>query len=340
MDYRQAQEGVSAPEGMDAQQATDFLALLMSGELTVARGAGLLVSLAERGETSTELAAFVRGLLDRAIRVEGPLTCCDVCGTGGSGRTRFNISTTSAFVLASVGIPVAKHGNRGSRRPNGSFDLLEALDIPIDLSASALWQLLAETNLCFLFARTMHPAVGAVVPYRKAAAGRTIFNLAGPLANPVSLSHQVIGTIDGRTREVVAGALEVLGARNSLVVTGEPGVDEFSITGSTDFIRLSGGGRQVGRLMPEAAVDRDCDALPGGDAMTNAQTFMRLLNGEEIGLLKRLLCVSAGSVIDLWEGREPVLHGEGYARAKEALESGRALDKYNSYKRLASSLSR
>jgi len=322
MDLKTAREAVTGP-GMVPDEAEAFLELLMSGDLAEDEGAGLLVALAERGETATELAAFVRGLRARAVRVPGPERVLDVCGTGGSGLARFNVSTTAAFVLAAAGIPVAKHGNRGSRRPNGSFDLLDELGVPFSLQPEDLGRLLDETGVCFLFARAVHPAVAAVVPMRKAAGRRTIFNLAGPLANPLGVSHQIIGACDAATAGVLAGALAQLGVSRALVVCGEPGIDECSVTGATRWWLLDGDARREGRFPPPAA-HRGVDyaALPGGDAAENAAHFRRLLTGDETGPLHAMLCRNAGLAIDLWEGREPDPAGEGAARAAKLLADG------------------
>ncbi|MFW5752672.1 MAG: anthranilate phosphoribosyltransferase, partial [Planctomycetota bacterium] len=148
--FQAALELAAASEGMDADQVDEFLELLIDGRLSDARGAELLVTLAERGETPREVAAFVRNLRQRSIKVSVDRPCFDVVGTGGSKLSRFNISTTAAFALAAAGVPVAKHGNRGSRRPNGSFDLLERLGIPIEVPDAVLTQLQRELGLCFI----------------------------------------------------------------------------------------------------------------------------------------------------------------------------------------------
>src|SRR5690606_16541501 len=131
-----------------------------------------------------------------------------------------------AFILAAGGVAVAKHGNRGSSRSNGSFDLLDALEIPYLHNPEALVRLQRECRLCFLFARAVHPAVAAVAPYRKGAGRRTIFNLAGPLANPARPGQQIIGVINERSGRVIAEALRLLGVRRACVVWGGPGIDE------------------------------------------------------------------------------------------------------------------
>ena len=162
IDYKTALQLAQKSGGMDDAEVNDFLELLMSASLSEADGATLLVQLAERGETGAEVAAFVKGLRAHAVPCHFHSPALDVCGTGGSGLTRYNISTTVAFICAAAGIPVAKHGNRGSQKPNGSFDLLDELAIPFTFNGEQLAHIIKESNVCFLFARLMHPAVGAV----------------------------------------------------------------------------------------------------------------------------------------------------------------------------------
>ena len=337
MDLAAAREAVAAP--MTDAQAVAVIELLLSGSLSDADGAGLLVTWAERGETGSEVAAVVRALQERAVRVavaDGGV--CDVCGTGGSGVERFNISTTVSFVLAALGIPVAKHGNRGSRRPNGSFDLLEALGIPIDLGPEALAQLHRETGLCFLFARSHHPAVGKAVPYRKAAGRRTIFNLSGPLANPSTVARQLVGTTTAELAAVLADALQRLAVPAALVVWGEPGIDEISVTGRTDWLRVSPAGIEPGAFTEPLHPGLDHADLPHGDASENVETFTRLLQGDEQGPLLDMLCINAGAAIDLWRDRAPAYVGEGAAEARAVIASGAAWERFCQHRDLAQQL--
>ena len=332
-----ARDLVRRHHGMDTDQATAFLDLLMAGTLPPAEGGELLVALAERGETPTELAALVSGLLARAALMAPAPRCLDVCGTGGSGLTRFNVSTTAAFILAAAGIPVAKHGNRGSQRVNGSFDLLDQLGVTYALPAAALARLLAETGVCFLFARAVHPAVATVAPYRKAAGRRTVFNLAGPLANPCRPVRQVIGVTNAASALLVAGALERLGSERACVVWGEPGIDEFSVTGDSTWLQVGGGSTRRGTL---PALHRDLchEELPGGDANENALIFQRLLVGDERGPLRDMVALNAGVAIDLWHDRAPDLGGPGYRQALSLLASGAVQQRFVQHVELARTL--
>ncbi len=324
---------------MDREQTTLILDLLLSGTLEENDGGTLLRTWAARGETGGELAATVRYLQKQAIRVPVKVPCFDLCGTGGSGLTRFNVSTTVAFVVAAAGIPVAKHGNRGSRKPNGSFDLLEALEIPFDLSPENEARLVEETGVCFIFARTHHPVVGRAVPYRKAAGGRSIFNLAGPLANPVHISRQIIGTIDESTAKVVAAALSELETDGALVVFGEPGIDEISVTGNTGYLLVDRQGIKSGTLSTPPHPGLAYASLPGGTAQENAPHFLALLRGEEQGPLYSMVCENAGAAIDLWRGEPPRLGGKGSEEARSLLASGAVRDVFEKHRALARKLS-
>ncbi len=339
MDPALAADRVAAPGGMNAADTAALIDLLMSGGVAVDVGAALLTRWAERGETGEELAAVVRTLLARATTLPLDAACLDLCGTGGSGLARFNVSTTAAFVLAAAGVPVAKHGNRGTRRPDGSFDLLDALGIPFALSGEQHARLRAETGVCFLFARAMHPAVAAVAPMRKAAGRRTVFNLAGPLANPCRPRRQLIGVIDERTARVVASALVALGSERACVVWGAPGIDEFSITGPSRFLLIDAAGVREGELAPLHPGLTHAD-LPSGEATQNAVLFQRLLAGEERGPLADLVALNAGAAIDLWQGRAISADGEGFQRASDALRSGSALRAFEAHRRLAQALAK
>lgn len=338
LSFPEALQLVQTPFGMTSDEVRAVLTLLSAATLPVEDGARLLQAWAARGETGSELSTTVLFLKQHAVTVPVAQACFDLCGTGGSALNRYNISTTVAFVAAAAGVPVAKHGNRGSKRPNGSFDLLDELGIPFDLPPRVSAQLQSETGVCFLFARTHHPEVGKVAPYRKAAGVRTIFNLAGPLSNPANVRHQLIGTIDEATARVVAEALDTLASPGSLVVWGTPGIDEVSITGPTAFLWIRGGTIESGRLEPTGHGQVRYEDLPAGDAPENARTFFKLLSGAERGPLLDMLVENAGAAIDLWNGRRPSLGGLGAQEARALIHGGAALGKFEEHRDLAQRL--
>lgn len=318
-----ARAAVARPGGMTADETRSLFALLMGGNLPVGEGAQLLESWSARGETAAELVAVVQELLGRALRPSTTVRCLDVVGTGGSGLDRYNVSTTAAFVAAAAGVPVAKHGNKGSQRPNGSFDLLEALGVPYQLPVAALERLLARTGICFLFARSMHPAMAAVAPMRRLCPRRTIFNLAGPLANPWRPVRQLTGCARTHYGAVMAATLSGLGMERAAVVVGHPGIDEISVTGPTELWEVDRSG--IRHRIEAGCVRPDCDyaALPGGDGVANAVVFRRLLTGDETGPLRDMVAVNAGVVLDLWRDRA-LGSAEGLAEARELIATGAA----------------
>jgi anthranilate phosphoribosyltransferase len=325
---------VDRPGGMSSAETRDCLALLMSGALSVEAGAGLLEAWATRGETAAELLTVVEVLLSRAVVPRQPQRCFDIVGTGGSGLTRYNVSTTSAFALAAVGVPVAKHGNKGSTRPNGAFDLLEALDIPIGLPPAAQERLLRETGVCFLFARSLHPAMAAVAPMRKRCPRRTVFNLAGPLANPWRPCRQVIGCSRTHTAEVVAAAVAHLGLERALVVVGHPGIDEISVLGPTERWHIQGG------AVHKDLVDgpsHDPNDLPGGDAPENATLFLELIRGQRRGVLLDMVVANAGTAWNLWHDRS-LDDPHGSVAIRQAFADGAVAHVYDAHRRLAAEL--
>ena len=330
-----ARTWIEQPGGMTDTQVTQILELLLDGEVDPHDGASLLSRWTARGETSSELAALVNLLLKRAVRIPITTPSMDLCGTGGSELTRFNVSTTVAFVLATAGVPVTKHGNRGSRRPNGSFDLLDALGVPFQLTPSQIAQIFAETGLCFLFARAIHPTVAKVAPLRKLVNGRTIFNLAGPLANPCRPTHQVVGVTSEATAHVVAGALTLLGIQRGLVVRGHPGLDEVSITGPTHLWEVSGGHTHHRIVEHFHHHGLDHTALPGGDAPENALIFHRLLQGKETGPLQDMVVANAALALDCWRGNSHPGSDLAIGEVRDLLASGVVKATYERHRRIS-----
>ncbi|MCX8039945.1 MAG: anthranilate phosphoribosyltransferase [Planctomycetota bacterium] len=338
-DWQELLAAAAAPQGLSAPQMAQALEELFAGRCPVEQGAEFLVRLRQRGETAVELSTLVEALFARARPLElGELAVCDIVGTGGSGRARFNVSTTASVVVAACGVPVAKHGNRGSRRPNGSFDLLAALEVPLELPAGAHRELLAACNLCFVFARQFHPAMAAVAPLRRLAGERvsgTIFNLAGPLANPARPRAQLLGTASERHLQLIAETLWRRRQHGSLVVWSPPDLDEVTLAGPCEARLIAPGGPQARRLAPPAPPLPD-SALAGGDAAENAALFQRILAGEPLPLAE-MVAVNAGIALALWRGLPPEDAG-CRAEAREALRSGRAGELFARYRALAQQL--
>lgn len=327
---------VRAGQDLPADEAGALCELLLEAGLTAHEGAEILVALADKGETADEVFGFARALLGRAAAVPFTGDTVDTCGTGGSGLVRFNTSTAAAFVAAAAGVCVAKHGNRGSRVPNGSFDLLSALGIPIELDGPRVAECLERTGLGFLLAPLFHPVMKQVVPARKLAARRTIFNLAAPLCNPTHPARQVVGAATERDARTVARCLELLGRRAFCCVTGHPGLDEVSISGVSQLFGATGVPVEV---LEPSALDLPpirYEALPGGDASVNAPLFLELVQGRAHEGIEQLVALSSALLLRT-AGAVPSL-GEGMRVARELLRSGEARGKLEHYRRVAREL--
>ena len=311
-------------EDLGEDEAAEVMAALMRGEGEVAQVAGLLVALAAKGEAPSEIAGFVRAMLEAAepIEVDGPLV--DTCGTGGDRSGTFNISTVAALVVAAAGQPVAKHGNRAASSTCGSADLLEAFGLDLELPPEHVATTLRELNIGFLFARRFHPAMRHVAPVRAQLGVRTVFNVLGPLSNPADAAHQVVGVSDERMAPVMAHALARLGRRHALVFRGHLGLDELSTTGPSQVWEVVDGEVRRWELDPaELGIERaTLEDLQGGDVAANVAIAESVLAGEPgpradiVALNAAAALYAADRVADLAAGLD---------RAREVLSSGRAL---------------
>lgn len=306
---------------------------LFGGGCTDDEICGLLGALREKGESVEEIRGFAKGLMRHCRRVPLSGDAVDLCGTGGSGLERFNVSTTAAFVIAASGLGVAKHGNRGSKKPNGSFDLLEKLGIAFDTGPEEEARLFADFGLCFMFARTHHPAMKSVGPARAKLGARSIFNLAGPLCNPAGTPFQIVGALDAATAEKIARVFQGLGKKRVMVLFGHPGIDEFSISGPTLAWTVEGGKISSGRHTPEefGLKPREYASLPAGDAAANASLFHRILSGDPCDGLLDMVALNAGAALFV-AGRSKSV-AEGLRLAKETVVSGRAREFFMRYPR-------
>ena len=328
MSSQVAQYTAAVAEGNDltADEARACADAVFSGAATeLDQVVALLRALAEKGEAAAEVTGFARAILERAtpapegIRGRG----VDLAGTGGSGLARFNVSTAAAFTVAAAGTAVVKHGNRGSRQPNGSFDFLDALSIDYSMEAAAMERCFAETRLAFFFARAWHPAMGAVAPARQQVARRTIFNLAAPLCNPAQPPYQFMGASSVAAAELLIEVLADLGRRRALVVCGAPGIDDLSIAGPTEVFTLDGGAVRRETVSPEEFGIEPVayDALPAGSGEENAALFTELVAaGAEPTPLVDLICLNAGAALYCAEAADSI--AGGYAAARSAFAGG------------------
>jgi anthranilate phosphoribosyltransferase len=251
---------------------------MLDGAMSDTEIKATLVEMAERDETAEEIAGAILAMRARMVRITAPDGAIDVCGTGGDGAHSLNVSTAVAIVVAACDVPVAKHGNRAASSKAGGADTLEALGLNLDRAAEAAEATLADLGIAFLFAQKYHPALGRIAPIRKNIGRRTIFNLTGPACNPAGVKRQLIGVARPDFMPVYAGALELLGYEDAMLVAGDEPLDELSISGPSSFIRL---GQLPQRVSPENAglALHAAQALRGGDAHYNAAALRRLLQG-------------------------------------------------------------
>ena len=324
---REAIDCLVAGRALSAEGLGAAFGEIMDGEATPASAAGLLIGLRMKGETVDEIVAVAKALRARATtaHVSDP-KALDTCGTGGSGIDTFNISTTAAFVVAGAGASVAKHGNRAATSRSGSFDVLEALGIRIDLPIETYARILDEIGIAPFFARTAHPAFRHVAPVRADLGVRTLLNCLGPLLSPVGARYQLVGVYSGELVRPLAEALSRLGAESALVVHGADGMDELTTTGTSEMARVVGNTIECQTLDPESlGLPRASLAdLAGGDAKANAEITHSILAGET-GPRRDIVLLNAAAA--LWVvGRASSLE-DGLTLAAKSLDDGAAAAK-------------
>ncbi|MGQ9499767.1 MAG: anthranilate phosphoribosyltransferase [Dissulfurimicrobium sp.] len=302
---------------------------IMAGESTPAQIGAILVGLRMKGETVEEITGAARAMRKNALAVSVKLASgehlVDTCGTGGDSSNTFNISTTTAFVVAGAGVKVAKHGNRSVSSRSGSADCLEALGVNLAVSKETVARMIEEIGIGFLFAPFMHPAMKYVIGPRRELGIRTIFNILGPLTNPAGADIQLMGVYDPGLTRCLAEVLGRLGSFRAWVVHGAGRLDELSLIGETSVSEWDGRGVSSFKIWPEDAGLRPCrpDELKGGDARENAEILRGILSGEERGPKRDIVLLNAGAAIYL-AGRAHDLK-DGVSKAQESIDSGRAL---------------
>lgn len=291
--------------------------------------ASVLTALRVRGESADEIAAIVEVLRENAMTVHPKATnVMDNCGTGGDGSSSFNISTTSAFVLAGAGARIAKHGNRSVSSKTGSADVLEQLGIALDFTSEEVEELLESNGIAFLFAPYVHPRLKRIMKVRQDLGVPTIFNFIGPLTNPVELDTQFLGVYRRDMLMKMAAVLNQLGRTRSIVINGAGYMDEASLAGENHLVLLDQGELIPFTLKPEEVGLNTYpnEAIRGGDAKENAEILLKVLKGEPGAYLDTVL-LNAG--LGLYSCGIASTIKDGVERARESIESGRALDKLN-----------
>lgn len=303
---------------------------IMSGKASPVQMSSYLTALSLKGETIDEITASAAGMRRHCIKLLHDMDVLEIVGTGGDGSNSFNISTTSAIVIAAAGVPVAKHGNRAASSQCGAADVLEALGVNIMLSPDQSAALLKKIGICFLFAQNYHIAMKYVAPVRRELGIRTIFNILGPLANPAGANMEVMGVYDEALVEPLAKVLSKLGVQNAMVVHGQDGLDEISMCAPTSVCQVKNGQYQFYQICPEDFGFSTCqpEELRGGMPQENAQITRQILEG--IPGPKRNAVVLNSAAALVVAGKADTL-AQGTQLAQQIIDSHKALEKLEEF---------
>lgn len=321
-------------EDLTYDEAYTVMSEIMSGQTTPTQNAAFLAALSTKStkaETIDEITGCAAAMRDAATKVEHDMDILEIVGTGGDNAHSFNISTTSAFVIAASGIKVAKHGNRAASSLCGTADCLEALGANISLDPEKCVRLLQDVGFCFFFAQKYHTSMKYVGAIRKELGFRTVFNILGPLTNPASPQHHLLGVYDRVLLEPVAQVLMKLGSKRGMVVFGTDRLDEISISAPTAVCEYKDGWMKEYTITPEqfGFTRGTKDDILGGTPAENAAATRAILAGEEKGHKRDSVLLNSGAAI--FVGGKAESMAEGVEKAKELIDSGAALKKLDEF---------
>jgi anthranilate phosphoribosyltransferase len=310
---------------------------IMEGKATDAQIGAFLTGLRIKGETIEEITGAARIMREKAITIKAPEGVLDTCGTGGDMSHTFNISSTTAIVVSACGVPVAKHGNRSVSSQSGSADLLETLGVKIDLSPEKVETCLFETGFGFLFAPLFHPAMKYAIGPRREMGIRTIFNILGPLTNPAGARRQLLGVFADNLTDALAMVLGNLGAIDAMVIHGEDGLDEISISDATKVSRFKDGRVENFFIAPEdfGIRRKEIDLIRGGNKEENAMITLSILKGERGPKRDIVLMNSAAALMVAGKAED---FRTALLIAADAIDSGVASEKLEKVKKVSNSL--
>ncbi len=317
-------------EDLTYEEALQVMNEIMSGEASEVQKSAYLTALAMKGETIEEITASAKEMRNHCVKFLNDMDVLEIVGTGGDKSNSFNISTTSSLVIASAGVPVAKHGNRAASSKCGAADVLEALGVDITIPPAKSAQILQQINICFLFAQNYHISMKHVGPIRKELGIRTIFNILGPLANPAGASLQVMGVYSEDLVEPMAYVLKNLGVKRGMVVYGQDCLDEISMSAPTTICEFGNGDFRKYVIEPEQFGFEMCDksALVGGAPAENAAITRAILEGEK-GPRRNAVALNAGAA--LYIGGKADNMEAGICLAEEMIDSGKAMETLNQF---------
>lgn len=305
---------------------------IMRGEATDAQIAAFLTALRIKGETIGEITACATVMREHCTPFHHDQEVMEIVGTGGDEAFTFNISSVAVFVIAASGVPVAKHGNRSVSSRCGAADFFEALGVRIDLTPEQSLGVLKQTGMCFMFAPKYHASMKYVAAVRKEVGARTIFNILGPLANPAGASLQLLGVYDKKLVRPLAQVLANLGVKRAMVVCGDDGLDEITLTTTTTVCEVNNGKLSDYTIDPRELGFKFCDScdLVGGDAAKNAEIGRQILQGSK-GPKRDIILLNAAACLYLADKAESI--ADGIALAAQHIDSGKAEEKMQSFVR-------
>lgn len=319
----QLAEGEPFSEG----QMKEVVDVILGEEVSESEIAAFLMGLKSKGETVEEISGIVKGMKKNTLNFNKKFpNVLDNCGTGGDGSSSFNVSTTSAFVIAGAGVPVAKHGNRSISSKTGSADVLEYLGVDLNLPVERTEEILQNLGIAFLYAPHVHPKLKKVITVRRQLKIPTIFNYIGPLTNPIDLDFQLLGVNRRDLLPVFAEVLQMLGRKRALVINGAGYMDEASLQGKNHYCLLEDGVISHHCFSPEEVglPQYDNSQIKGGDSKENADILKKVLKGEK-GAYRDTVLLNAG--IGIYTGGKARTIQEGISIAGDVIDSGAAYEK-------------
>ena len=317
-------KSISSGKNLSFEESKTIFLDIMSGNISESLIFEFLTSLSQKGETAEEIAGGVYVLRQKSLKVEAPQNVVDTCGTGGDGKNTLNVSTASSLLLASMGIKVAKHGNKALSSKCGSADVLERLKININLKPDGVTNSIKKNNFGFMFAPNYHLTMRFVAPLRKKIGNRTIFNLLGPLSSPANVKRQVVGVFDKKWLLPFASALKNLESEHAWIVHSEDGMDEISPFANTNIVELKNGVIKETKIDPTKMNTKfkNPENLKGKDADYNASKIIDIFSGINNEFSEAVCLNSAAAIVVSGKINK---FEEAYEFSKEHLNSGKAL---------------
>ncbi|MBB2479462.1 anthranilate phosphoribosyltransferase [Bacillus sp. APMAM] len=320
-------EKVMEHQSLSYEEMTMAANQLFSTDISDSEMGAFLAALKIKGETAEEIAGLVEVIREKSLQIELPFpSVMDNCGTGGDGSGSFNISTTSAFVIAGAGIKIAKHGNRSVSSKTGSADVLEHLGVSLNFDRHQIAEILDKNGIAFLFAPKVHPNIKRIMKVRKDLKIPTIFNLIGPLTNPISLDTQLLGIYRRDMLEMMAQVLHQLGRKRAVVLNGAGFMDEASLSGENHLVLLKEGKITSFTLNPSdvGLPEYENEAIRGGNSKDNADILLQVLKGVK-GAYRDTVLLNAG--LGIFANGLASSIEDGIALAEKSIDSGAALQK-------------